>query len=146
MDFENMIDAALPYLEDSIVFRGKYSYRLDSLNIWSPALRVPYKDITSDDHAWIRIGVYIFPTDTNELNSARLVVNFKHKKKMYKYRAFTFNDFNLEVKPGKWNLLTYDYLTPEVRTTDDILEIYVWNLGKSTCFIDDITVDVFEKK
>jgi hypothetical protein len=146
MDFENMIDAALPNLEDSIVFSGRYSYRLDSLTEWSPAFRTPYKEITSEDHAWIRVGVQIFPTDTNELNSARLVVNFKHKRKMYKYRAFTFNDFNHEAIPGKWNLLTYDYLTPEVRTTDDILEIYVWNLGKSKCFIDDITVDVFEKK
>jgi hypothetical protein len=146
MDFDNMSRDDDPYVEDSIVFRGKYSYRLDSLNLWSPALKVPYKDITSEDHAWIRLGVQIYPTDANELNSIRLVTDFCYKGKVYKYRAFTFNDFGLRVMPGQWNLLTYDYLTPEVRTADDTLEVYIWNLGKSTSFIDDLTVDVFEKK
>jgi hypothetical protein len=146
IDYENMNDPNNQSIVDRIAFSGKFSYRLDSLTLWTPALRIPYKDITSEDHAWIRVGVHIFPTDTNELNSAHLVVDFDHKGKMYKYRAFTFNDFNQEVIPGKWNLLTYDYLTPEVRTPDDLLEVYVWNTGKSACYVDDITVDVFEKK
>jgi hypothetical protein len=119
---------------------------MDSLNIWSPAFKMPYKTITSKDHAWIRAGVYIYPTDMDDLNQTLLVVDFKYKDKIYKWRAFTFKDFNIEAKSGQWNLLTIDYLTPEVRSTDDILEVYIWYRGKSPCYIDELTVDAFEKK
>jgi hypothetical protein len=107
---------------------------------------MPYKKITSSDYAWIRAGVYIYPTDTNDLNQALLEVDFKHGKKVYKYRAFSFIDLNIKAKPGQWNLLSFDYMTPEVRSNDDMLEVRIWYRGKSPCFIDKLTVDAFEKK
>jgi hypothetical protein len=145
LDYENVTDSDRENLEDSIVYQGKFSYELDSLTIWTPALRMPYKDITSRDHAWIRAGVYIYPTEQGDLNQALLVIDFKHKGKIYKFRAFSFNDFGIEAKPGQWNRLSYDYLTPEVRSVDDILEVYIWYRGKSPCYVDDFSVDAFER-
>jgi hypothetical protein len=146
MDYEDLNGKNQNNLEDSIIYQGKFSFKLDSVNIWSPALRMPYKDITSKDHAWIKASVYIYPTDMDDLNKVLLVADFKHKDKIYKYRAFKFQDFNIDAKPGQWNRLSFDYLTPEVRTTDDILEVYIWYRGKSPCYVDDLTVDAFEKK
>jgi len=146
MDYENLSGNDTKNLEDSIVYRGKYSYELDSVTIWTPAFRMPYKDITSRDHAWIRAGVYIYPTDINDLNQVLLVADFKHKGKIYKYRAFRFQDFDIQAKPGQWNWLSVDYLTPEVRATDDFLEVYIWYRGKSPCYVDELSVDAFEKK
>ena len=146
MGFEDLKVNYQNNLENTIVFRGKLAFKMDSLNIWSPAFKMPYKTITSKDHAWIRAGVYIYPTDMDDLNQTLLVVDFKYKDKIYKWRAFTFKDFNIEAKSGQWNLLTIDYLTPEVRSTDDILEVYIWYRGKSPCYIDELTVDAFEKK
>ena len=144
--FEEVKDINPNYLEDSIVYRGKYSYKMDSANIFTPAYRMRYKDITSHDHAWIRASVYIYPTNPEELNEALLVVDFKNRKGVYKYRAFRFVDFSIDAKAGQWNLLSFDYLTPEVRSTKDLLEVYIWYRGKSPCYIDELTVDVFEKK
>lgn len=146
MDFEDPDAKYQSNLEDSIIFSGKFAYQLDSVNIWSPSFRMPYKTITSNDHAWIRAGVYIYPTDTNDLNQALLVIDFKHGKRVYKYRAFSFKDFDIQAKPNQWNLLSFDYMTPEVRSNDDMLEVYMWYRGKSPCYIDKLTVDAFEKK
>jgi len=146
MGYEDLESKYQKNLEDSIVYRGKFAFKLDSANIWSPVFRMPYKDITSKDHAWIRAGIYIYPTDINDLNQALLVMDFKHKGKIYKYRAFRFQDFNIDAKPGQWNRLSFDYLTPEVRSTRDMLEVYIWYRGKSPCYIDELTVDAFEKR
>jgi hypothetical protein len=146
MDFEDKSANYKNNLEDSIVFSGKFAFKLDSANIWSPAFKMPFKTITSSDYAWIRAGVYIYPTDTNDLNQVLLVADFKHGKGVYKYRAFSFKDLNLQAKPGQWNLLSFDYMTPEVRSINDILEVYLWYRGKSPCYIDELTVDAFEKK
>lgn len=145
-DYENPGGTYAKYLEDSIVYRGNFSFKLDSVNIWTPAFKMPYNEITSRDHAWIRAGIHIYPTDINDLNQLRLVVDFKYKGKIYKYRAFNFQDLKIDAKPGQWNFLSIDYLTPEVRSTDDILEIYAWYQGKSPCYVDDLTVDAYEEK
>ena len=146
MDYEVLSGADNDCFSDDITFRGKYSFRLDSVNIWALALKMPYKDITSQDHAWIRAGAYIYPTDQNELNQVLLVMDFKHNDQIYKSRAFSFNDLNIQALPDQWNRLSYDYLTPEVRSVDDTLEVYIWYRGKSPCFIDEFSVDAFEKK
>jgi hypothetical protein len=145
IDFEDFKDKGLKDAEDSIVYSGKYSLRLDSANIFSSPIKMPYKEITSGDHAWIRVGVRIYPTRQEDMNLAMLVVCINHKGGLYKYRAFSLKDFNADAKPGQWNLLTFDYLTPEVRSTSDKLEVYVWYRGKSPCYIDDMTVDAFVK-
>jgi len=51
---------------------------------------------------------------------------------------------NGEIKPGKWNKIKLDYLTPEVRSKNDELKIHIWNKGKKTFYIDDINIELFE--
>jgi hypothetical protein len=146
IDFEDISGNERVNLEDSIVYRGKYSYKLYSSAIYASALMLPYREITQNDHAWIRAGVFVYPTDSMDMDQVLLVIDFKHKGRIYKYRAFNFSDCNIQARPNQWNRLSYDYLTPEVRSTDDILEIYVWYRGKSPCYFDDLTVDAYEKK
>ena len=143
VDYEDLKEKGKKNIEDSIVFKGRYSLKLDSSNIFSEPIRMRYSDITSGDHAWIRAGVNVFPTSQEDLNKALLVVCLKNKKGIYKYRAFNFKDLNLDAKPGQWNLLSFDYLTPEVRSTNDQLEVYIWYRGKSPCYVDEMIVDAF---
>jgi hypothetical protein len=143
VDYEDLKEKGKKNTEDSIVYKGNYSLKLDSNNIYSEPLRMVYSDITSGDHAWIRASVNVFPTSQEDLNKALLVVSFKNVKGIYKYRAFNFKDLNIEAKLNQWNLLTFDYLTPEVRSSNDKLEVYVWYRGKSPCYVDEMMVDAF---
>ena len=120
------------------------SFSLDSMNVFSPSIASSYEQITTQDHAWLRITAQVFPTEDIIQNPFSLVVHFIHNDYPYKYRAFDSENMVLQLK--QWNMITYDYLTPEVREKNNILKVYFWNRGTGQIFIDDLEVEVFEKK
>lgn len=46
---------------------------------------------------------------------------------------------------GQWNEFVFDYMTPEVRSVDDKINIYFCPYGTIPVFLDDIKVEAFEK-
>jgi hypothetical protein len=42
--------------------------------------------------------------------------------------------------------LGIDYLTPEVRTKEDNLKVYLWHRGKKKVLLDDLIVYAYEPK
>jgi hypothetical protein len=132
---------------DSLVVQsGKYSFRMDSTWGFSPGYDIRFKDMTDKDHVWIRASVSIFPTADTRSNDALLVVTFNHKGRYYKYRGVRMSEPEFDVKPGQWNRVTMDYITPEVRSKRDKLSIYVWYQGNKPFYVDDLKVEVFERK
>jgi hypothetical protein len=144
--FENVAGDKKMHSDSLFAEEGKYSIRVDSTWPWSPPIRVPYREITAKDHAWIRANADIYFSDPDDAGKIFLVIDFVFSERLYKYKAFNFNDLNIKTISGQWNPISFDYLTPEVRTEDDLLEVYVWYQGKNTIYVDNLTVDVFEKK
>jgi hypothetical protein len=145
-DFETSATGSSTHCDTTIVREGKYSLKLDSTLVWSPAFRIPYKEITGKDHAWIHVSVDVFLTDETGSGNTFLATLFKYKKRSYKYRGLSFNDLGIEAPVNQWTTLSYDYMTPEVRTTDDLLEVHVWYTGKKSVYVDNLEVEVFERK
>jgi hypothetical protein len=125
-------------------YSGKYSFKLDSLSIFSPTIESPYYELTNKGHAWIRVTAYIFPTRDVSIDPFSLVVHFVHNGWPYKYYTFDSPKMNLEL--NKWNRISFNYLSPEVRRNRDYLKVYFWNRGKGIFFIDDLQVEIFEEK
>jgi len=123
---------------------GKHSLLLDSSNLYSPAIEAAYFNITHKDHAWIRVTAYVFPVFDCKSNPFSLVIQFNHKERAYKYKAFDAENMKLEL--NKWNKISFDYLTPEVRSQSDSLGVYFWLRGKNSVYIDDFKTEIFEKK
>jgi hypothetical protein len=48
------------------------------------------------------------------------------------------------MKPGKWNPMQLDYLTPEVRSVDDKMKAYFWLEGEDPVFIDNLKFEIFD--
>ena len=142
-DFENNKDQGIVINKDT-VFEGKSSLRLDENHPFSPAFEMPFSEITNKDHAWLRAEVQVFPVTEVKENMASMVITFQHKGEAYNYRAASISLASYEMKPGKWNKMRIDYLTPEVRSKDDTVKIYFWLQGKSPVFIDKLTVDIFD--
>jgi hypothetical protein len=115
-------------------------------NVYSPAIEVPYHEITKSYYAWIRASVWILKTGDPTENESLLVIHFNYKEQPYKYRTVSFKNRDLPFQAGQWNRLTIDYMTPEVRTIDDLLKVYVWYRGQGDLYIDDLKVEVFEPK
>jgi hypothetical protein len=131
-------------ISGNYAFSGNYSVRLDSNILFSPDIEAEFKDLTDTDHAWIKASAMIYPVfDLNE-NPASFVVSFEYKGKLYKYRSIDLEKINLEL--NKWNKVSMEYLTPEVRSKRDKLKVYLWLRGKKQIYMDDLKVEVFEKK
>jgi len=139
LDFENCT------LSDSTPsFSGNCSFMLDSLINYSDGVEAPFFKLTAKDHAWIKITAYVFPTQTVVIEPFSLVVHFNHNEYPYEYK--TYDSEKMIIKFNQWNKIEFLYLTPEVRSKNDKIKIYFWNRGKSKVYIDNLKVEVFEKK
>jgi MFS family permease len=100
-----------------------------------------FNEITSKDYAWIRATATLW-VDSLITRSPELVMTFHHDGQTYKYRSMTW-----DLKPDRsgWQELRMDYLTPEVRSTDDLFKAYIWNIHGDTCAIGSFRVEVFER-
>jgi len=145
-DFEEMPHKFQKYLGDDFSHGGKYALQFDSSLLYFNLYEKDFKTLTPYDHAWVRITFYVLPQSGMEMKDFSLVMQFSHKGKAYKYKSTNIRP-QLENNPekmGEWNKLSFDYLTPEVRSKNDVLKIYFWNRGKGQVIIDDVTVSVFE--
>ena len=126
---------------------GAMCLQMDSTFIYTPKLEALYSTITRRDHAWIRTSFWYNPLDTMSETLLSLVVAFNHDGEMYHYKAV---DAGLQPGEhpvvGQWNKFTFDYLTPEVRSENDAVNIYLWLRSNRSLLIDDMKVEVFERK
>jgi hypothetical protein len=130
--------------DSSMFYGGKYAFKIDSSTQFSPSIETPYTNITKNDHAFIKVTAYIYPTADVKNNPFSLVIHFTHNHFAYKY--ITFDSDKMNIEPNKWNKISFMYLTPEVRNKKDDFKTYFWNRGKQTVFIDDFQVEIYEKK
>lgn len=147
-NFEDAAEAQKKQCNDSIVKSGKYSLQLDSVFNFSANKEAAFFDITKKDHAWIRCSGWYFAAAEMTNNELDLVVTFvNHKGYLYNYIAADVMKITKgPVKAGQWNKFTLDYLTPEVRSVSDKINIYFWYRGKRPVYVDDLKAEVFEKK
>lgn len=146
LDFEIEEGNRTSFHDTSIAFSGNYSYRMDSLNIWSPSIEIPYREITDDYYAWLRASVWVYREETDPDEEVLLVIHFNYKEKPYKYRTTSLKGQGKETSPGQWYQLRIDYMTPEVRTLKDPVKVYAWYKGKNKVFIDKLSLELFEEK
>lgn len=111
---------------------------------YSPGINIKFKDLTTHDHAWLRTSIKVFLPDSFADAQPILVVTFHHKDQGYKYA--TREIAKDKIKLGAWNDITMDYITPEVRSGEDNVKVYLWYTGKQPIFVDDLVIELFEPK
>ncbi|MBK6893050.1 MAG: hypothetical protein IPH00_07925 [Flavobacteriales bacterium] len=112
---------------------------------WTPGPDAAFSELTGQDHAWLRASARLWVGDS--LPSAPppvMVMTFHHEGETYQYRTGEW-----KIPPGirnAWVQMTMDYLTPEVRSPKDNLKVYVWNEHGGPWRVDDLKVEVWERK
>jgi hypothetical protein len=129
---------------DTISHSGKISFVLDSTCNFSPAFSEKYSNITCKEYIWIRASIYIYPIYNLKNNPVSIIINFDHKGKSIKYRGLDLE--KLDLKLNEWNLVTFDYQSPEIISDDEKIYTYVWLRGKKKVFIDDFNIVGFIPK
>ena len=121
---------------------NKKVFELDGVNCFSPGVDIKYRDITQKDHAWIKVSAKVFiPADYDE-ELPVMVATFHYKGEVYKYYGYELKAG--AIKLNTWNTIEFDYLTPEVRSLDDNLKVYLWHRGQKRILLDDLKVLAFE--
>ncbi|PJB58416.1 MAG: hypothetical protein CO098_08765, partial [Bacteroidetes bacterium CG_4_9_14_3_um_filter_41_19] len=144
-DFEKDSSITDPHYSKLYAHQGSYSLVMDSSIQFSPAFKIKYKDINCEEYAWFRISVWVYPVYPLNETSTSLIVSFQHKGDNYKYRGIDLNKPEIaeQLILNQWNKITMDYLTPEVRSKNDNLIVYVWNRGKKSIYFDDMTIEMY---
>jgi len=109
---------------------------------FSPGIDIKFNEITDKEYAWIRASVNIFVPKNSKGGFPLLAIAFHHKDAAYKYRSSEY--LNPQLKKGKWNLVTLEYQTPEVRNNNDNLKVYVWNRDRKEVCINNLRIECFE--
>ena len=138
--FENSSDLwnANPFnLDTTVVYNGKYSYRLDSLVEYSPTyygnLRDP--EIKNSDHITIDISAHIFMTE----GSVPFIVFERHSPIMSNiWKASKISKHNNG--NNKWTLVHSSIDVPAGHGYSDKFKIYIWNNSKSKVYIDNFKI------
>ena len=125
-------------------YSGCCSVELNLENEFSPYVETSFSELTSSDHAWVRITANVYPTENDLENPFSIVGHFSYNGFPYKYRTVNATDFDLI--PNQWNKVQMDYLTPEVRTKNDKFRTLIWYRGNKKVYVDDLKVEVFVKK
>jgi hypothetical protein len=143
-DFEKQ-EAWFSQRSDSLSHSGSFALKMDSSSVFTAPFRYCYSDLSSSDHAWVRVSFYVFTVEKDRITPFSLVMLTEHKKDLppYKYRTANIENPGYGLKQGQWNEVVFDYLTPEVRSVKDTIAIYFWHRGKLPVYIDDLRIVAF---
>ena len=147
-DYDVINPNVIKQYDTSFVSTGGHCLRLDSNYIYSTKIEMPYAYITKKDHAWIRVSGNFYVNDNFKKVSLGIVTTFiNYKGYGYKYNFNIIeNGIESHAEIGKWNYFVFDYLTPEVRSVNDNLNVYFWLQGIYPVYVDNLKVEAFEKK
>lgn len=109
-----------------------------------PQLKLPYRQITRKDHAWVEFEVVYETKDSVFTNGPFLAVTAIYKDKAYAYKAPALSTITDTIN-GKL-VAKFLYMTPEMRREDDPINSYIWNPGKNKLKIIAYRVLFYERK
>jgi hypothetical protein len=102
-----------------------------------------FKELTLKDHVWIKASMDIrFPSDFKGPLPC-MAMTMEHEGGSYGYFA---PEIKIDTADNHWHRYELDYLTPEIRNTNDVWKSYIWKRGKSTFDIDNFKIEIFEPK
>jgi len=118
------------------------AYRLDKDHLFSPAIHIPFKELTSHDHAWVEAEWQVLVPTPGTKGS--FVSTFEHYGGNYAYTAKDLEQTG--TVPDTWTTVRTYYLTPEVRNKKDLFVCYLWLRDTVPMFVSGPVITTFQPK
>ncbi len=122
---------------------SNFFYRIEKSRTYFEIYQRPYKNLTSKDHLWIRAGIDVRFPKTFKGPAPILVLTMERKEGAYGYKAF---DIQPDTSNNQWKKFRVEYLTPQIRNSSDRFHCYLWIRGENSFDIDNIKIEMFERK
>jgi len=145
-DFEEIDKDHIEHYDTTYAHTGSMSFRMGKDLEFSPTLRKEFRDLSDSYYGWVRASVWVYPKADPIANEAKMVISMRHRWDNYKYRIYSMNADTVNLQLNQWNLITADYMTPELISRSDKLEIYLWYEGEEDIWIDDLKIEFFDPK
>ncbi|MFO7657205.1 MAG: hypothetical protein R6W78_09070 [Bacteroidales bacterium] len=127
-------------LDTLAAYSGKYSWRLDSSNIYSSTFSTAISGLPNLKNKHFRISVMALTTTESD---AYIVFDVVRNGNNIFWNGKKINDM---VQPGKWQIAcTVQHLIIQLKKADT-LKIYIWNNSKGKVWIDDFKIEIVENE
>jgi hypothetical protein len=102
-----------------------------------------YKEITQQNHFWAKASFDVRYPDNFEGTLPCFVMTMERKEGSYRYFA---PEIKIDSGYNHWTRVEYEYLSPEIRNSRDRFKCYIWKRGKSVFDIDNVRIELYQKK
>lgn len=120
------------------ISKSKKTVTLKEGEEFGDVFTLPYQSVTSKDHIWVETSFVL--ENKHSVDTAPCFVMLMNRKEgVYGY-------FAPEIKDSIKNHYTFNYLTPEIRSTEDELKCYIWNRARKPLKIISLKVKIWERK
>lgn len=141
-DFENG-PASDSSIRRDAAHGGHFGMVLNARHRFSPGLFIPAAEWGGKDSTWILAEAWVMSPAADSLTQAFLVVTGNRQGQTFKFRAVQAPAKG--IPHGTWLKVRLSWLVPTGTAPGDKLQAYLVNDGADDLFIDDFTVDRFQK-
>lgn len=126
-------------LDSSEVYSGKFSIRLSEYLEFGPTFSSPAGDVKVAEGSVVKARAMI---KTREESSKILLVMTLEQwdSPIYSWVASSVSNYAV---PDEWSPVFLTVPVRELKSTRDILKIYLWNPGKEDCYVDEMIIEVY---
>ncbi len=118
------------------------AYRLDKDHPFTPSIHIPFHELTASDHAWVEAEWQVLMPVADTKGS--FVSTFEHSGGNYGYTTEELE--KKEVPLGTWITIHTYYLTPEVRSKNDLFVSYFWLRDTVPLYVDGPKITIYRPK
>jgi hypothetical protein len=128
-----------------LIFEDKFSNNSngvllsDASKEFAMPIRIPYRKITKKDHVWLAIS-FEYKTDNKDL-PILIALCMERKNGAYGYKTFELQN---DVK--QMQKANFYFLTPEIRSENDLFKIDLWKRSPGSITIDNLKIRAFERQ
>lgn len=117
--------------------------KIDSEETFTSIYESTYEELLQKDHAWIELKMEYRSRQQVDSSLFYVVMAMHHDGGAYGYYAFPST---LSVKDSSWHQFSEVYMTPEIRSTEDVYKTYVWNRYGADFEIRNLEFTLYEPK
>ena len=126
-------------LDTTLFHHGGASYRFDANTEYGPAFEIKVGEVNNGGFDRIKMSVFVHSIDS--LTNVPLVVSIENEEgKGYVWAASKIENF---VGPRQWDQVFFDFNMPEIKSQNDKIKVYVWNVERKRFYIDDFVVGFY---
>jgi len=127
-------------------FEGKFSFKMDSINIYSPGYSLLLTDIilnNFNEDVYVIFKTNYFEPVSEAASNSLFVYNLYDKNNvLVHYKTFNLKSL-LDTNYGFWRKGEIGFRLPEISESDSTIRFYIWNMDSREVLLDNMEINIY---